>query len=82
MNHGFMSFPNTNVRRSSKMSFNKLTIYLSIAMYVIYPELYLGENSHQNWTYGSRDIAIIALLKTIKYQRNWTLSFAISKSQY
>ena len=43
-------------------------------------ELHLAENSYQYWTYGSRDTAILVLLKTMKYKGNWLLLFAASKN--
>ena len=35
-------------------------------------------NPHQNWTFGSRDISILVLLKTIKYKGNWKLLLIVS----
>ena len=52
--------------RSSKMDLNsnQIKIQFSGAMCAPYLELHFGEN----WTYSSRDIAILVLLKTIKYK--------------
>ena len=33
---------------------------------------------HQNWTFGSRDIAISVMSKTMKYKVNWMLLLALS----
>ena len=37
---------------------------------------------HQNWTNGSKVIAISEMLKTITYKGNWMLLLALSKNQY
>lgn len=35
---------------------------------------------HQNWTFGSRDIDILVLLKTMIYKGNWNYYFALSST--
>ena len=47
------------VMRSSKMSLNLPRI-----------QSYILLKTHQNYAYGSRDIAILVMLKTIKYKEN------------
>ena len=36
--------------------------------------------THPNWAYGSRDIAILVMLKTSKYKENWIILLALSKN--
>ena len=36
--------------------------------------------THENSSYSSRDIAILAMFKTIKYKGNWMLLLALSKN--
>ena len=71
------------VMRSSKMSLNSKTNknLVFITLYASISKLYHAE-SHQNWTYGSRDIAILVMLKTIKCKGNEMLLLAVSRNQY
>ena len=56
----------------------------SVLIYIVYfkSKATLCWNPHQNWTYGSRDIAISAMFETVKYKGNWMLLLALSKNQY
>ena len=58
--------------RSSKMSLNskKIKTQFSLLLYSSNSELYPHWRPNQNRAYGSRDIAILGMLKTIKYKGN------------
>ena len=68
--------------QSSKMSLNKNKN--SVFIFLACPNFRAIScwKPHQDWAYGSRDIAILVMLKTIKYKGNWILLLALSKNQY
>ena len=68
--------------RSSKISLNskKIKTQFLFSLYAGTLELYHTENPIKNYAYSSRDIAILVMLKTIKYTGNWILLLA--KYQY
>ena len=69
---------------SSKMSLNSKNIKTQVFILIIYYNFRpkLCWKPHKNWAYGSRDIAILVMLKTIKYKGNLMLLLALSKNKY
>ena len=73
----------SNVMWSSKMSLNSKTKYTDFCFIVsIISRAIFDWKPHQNWTYRSRDIVVLVMLKTINYKGNWMLLLSLSKNQY
>ena len=70
--------------RSSKMSLKSKKIITQVFIFIVFLNFRAIPRwiPHQNRAYSSRDIAILVMLKTIKYIGNWTLLLALSKNQY
>ena len=70
--------------RSSKMSLNSnsMKAELSFAFHAYCLDLDITGKPNQNSTFGSRNIAILVLLKTIKYKGNRILLLAVTKNEY